>query len=155
MAESIIDRFWSKVEITESCWNWIAGKNSDGYGSFWTGKVDIRAHRFSWMLINGDIPKHASHHGLCVLHRCDNPACVNPDHLFIGEIALNNADRASKGRNNHASGTNHQSAKLDDIKVRVIRRYADVISQSELGRIFGVTKQSIRSVVRRETWKHV
>jgi hypothetical protein len=87
---ALVDRFWAKVEKTAGCWLWTASKDRQGYGYFDHGK----AHRFSYVL----------HYGListakpCVLHRCDNPSCVRPEHLWIGTRQENMVDRDSKGR---------------------------------------------------------
>jgi hypothetical protein len=90
-------RFWGRVKKTpDGCWIWMGAKrNKKGYGTFCepiTGK-QIYAHRFSWEWHNGAIPM-----GVFVLHKCDNPACVNPDHLKLGDAMDNNHDSISKGR---------------------------------------------------------
>ena len=94
---TIEDRFWSKVRKDDGCWEWTASVNRRCYGWFhFGGKVErkaLKAHRVSWELHNGPIPE-----GLWVLHKCDNPRCVRPDHLFLGDRTDNMRDCAAKGR---------------------------------------------------------
>lgn len=96
-----IKRFWAKVAKTDHCWNWVGAKNRNGYGNFRSLHFlpTLLASRISWMIANGDIPI-----GLGVLHRCDNPACVRPDHLFLGTQKDNASDKMSKGRHPAQSG---------------------------------------------------
>lgn len=100
-----MERFWSKVKKTETCWVWTAGtfKYRNGYGQFRVRRGDppAYAHRFAWELVNGPIPQ-----GLHVLHRCDNPPCVNPAHLFLGTQIDNYRDMVSKGRSRSISDKN-------------------------------------------------
>lgn len=96
MRPSMEERFWSKVDLKgpDDCWEWQASKLPDGYGSFGVrSRVVDKAHRVSWVLKNGPIPD-----GMSVCHRCDNPPCVNPDHLFLGTQQDNMKDMVSKGR---------------------------------------------------------
>jgi hypothetical protein len=90
-------RFWAKVKKTETCWTWTAYRDPQGYGTFSVGPrathAPHRAHRVAWELTNGQIPD-----GSLVLHRCDNPSCVNPKHLFLGTHQDNQRDKVAKGR---------------------------------------------------------
>lgn len=100
--KSLLERFLEKVRVPsadpETCWEWTGTTAADGgYGQIHEGgkgsKRHLRAHRYAWFLANGPIPA-----GLCVLHRCDNPACVRPSHLELGTRAKNNYDMARKDR---------------------------------------------------------
>lgn len=91
--EAIISRFWSKVDKTSGCWVWTASRSGNGYGQFRLDGHNRPAHRLAWELTHGAIPE-----GAFVLHECDNPPCVRPDHLFLGDQSLNMADMAGKGR---------------------------------------------------------
>ncbi len=94
LTKSDRDRFWSKVRQSGGCWIWTAGLSKSGYGKFAPShRQTVGAHRVSYELFNGEIPD-----GMCVLHRCDNPPCVNPHHLFLGTQVDNVADRNSKNR---------------------------------------------------------
>jgi hypothetical protein len=93
-----MERFWSKVEKTETCWIWT-GSCPEDYGRFFfEGRIQ-KAHHVAWKLTVGPIPKGDGYHGICVLHRCDNRKCVRPDHLFLGTHQDNMADREAKQRN--------------------------------------------------------
>jgi hypothetical protein len=93
-------RFFAKVIKTESCWIWTSTKNRKGYGTIKWGPKDKKAHRVSYLIHKGDIPD-----GKIIMHSCDNPSCVNPDHLKIGTDQENISDCVSKDRN--CKGENH------------------------------------------------
>lgn len=161
MTDRDVERFWRKVQKQggDGCWLWTAGKRDFGYGQFhWftsAGEYTTgRAHRFSWELHHGPIPKE-----LCVLHTCDVPACVRPDHLWLGTRADNHRDMDAKGRRARQvirRGVRNANAKLTDEKVREIRGLADSgMSGWSIARQFGVGQPCISDIVRRVTWRHV
>lgn len=155
--KTLEERFWEKVDKSGSvprhmrhlgiCWNWTAGKMPFGYGTFAIGtperKQNVRAHRYSYELSHGAVPK-----GLCVLHHCDNPACVRPSHLFVGTQSDNRSDCSKKGRN--------PSHKLTPDEVREIRlqRLNGSTQQAIAGR-FQVSHIVIGHIVRGESYKWV
>jgi len=117
--------FWSKVNKcgVDECWNWIAATSKQGgYGVFGGGKTRKKAHRFSFELHNGPIPIGSGYHGMCVIHSCDNPSCVNPKHLFLGTQTDNIKDMFAKNRRPNPIGEKNPSAKLKDGEVLAIRK---------------------------------
>lgn len=149
----LIDRFWSRVDIRDDdeCWEWRAGKKKGGYGSITiSGTKQGIAHRVSWQIHNGPIPK-----GLCVLHKCDNRSCVNPRHLFLGTKADNSADMTAKGRRAYGAQTNR--TKLTDNDVIEIRRIRekDGLTYQKIADGFGIGISTVRSIICRETWTHL
>ena len=149
------ERFWRNVQKTSECWNFQA-TNYKGYGTLMVAGRNIAAHRFSWELHCGPIPA-----GLFVCHKCDNPACVRPDHLFIGTPADNTADMVSKGRaagpTNPLRGQQNGNSVLREADVRKIRRlYANGTHNSgRLAPMFGVSQTTICNIIRRKVWFHI
>ena len=152
--QSMESRFWSKVDKNniKECWGWTASLNNKGYGQFYTGKTMMTAHRTSWMLTNGNIPK-----GLNVLHKCDNPLCVNPEHLFLGTLSDNMQDCRDKGRlvMPNTKGCNHGRSRLTSSDVKEIRDLASVMYQREISGIYGISRGAIGRIIRRELWTHI
>ena len=151
-----IDRFWIKVDIRgdDECWKWLASTNNWGYGLFSLGRKTMSAHRLSWMLANGEIPE-----GMCVLHRCDRPACINPGHLWLGTRAENQRDMTDKGRGRPGGaegprGEKNGNSKLTKKQVREIRRlYATgEYPQAALAEQFCVGQTRVSYIVNRKSW---
>lgn len=149
----LTERFWEKVEKLDSddCWAWKGSKDLRGYGVIVTNQKAHSAHRVCYELCHGPIPK-----GMCVCHKCDNPACVNPGHLWLGTLSENNRDRADKGRNNHAVGETHPATPLTKDDVIEIRKLANCgVSQRALARQFGIAQSAIWCIIHRKTWSHI
>ena len=147
---TILERFFDKVEMIpfHSCWEWTASKTSFGYGRMGTDCGNYKAHRLSWELHNGPIPA-----GLYVCHKCDNPACVRPEHLFLGTPKDNVLDRNTKGRHNMPCGLKHYRAKLTEQDIINIR--SDSGSNRQLAERYGVSHHNIMFIRKRKTWKHI
>ena len=152
-SDEVRRRFWAKARKGEACWLWTGAQSSDKYGCFGLDGRTVAAHRVAWMLTNGPIPS-----GLLVCHSCDNPRCVNPDHLWLGTNADNARDRDQKGRC-RARGlpgdrsTNH---KLTSDRVTEIRRLVESgEQQKDVAKRFGVHKATVNDLVLRKTWASV
>ncbi len=139
-------RFWKMVTKGSACWTWTGSLGGSRYGVFKLNGKLIKAHRASWVFSGQTIPD-----GMKVLHRCDNPVCVNPDHLFIGTQCDNILDMENKGRGRHPSGVDHSNAKLSATSVEFIRNSGD--SMADLARKFGVSRQAVFKVKRNITWR--
>jgi len=146
----LLERFWANVKRTGVCWVWTGNTTTYGYGQLRDNKKHILAHRYSYELHKGPIPD-----GLCVCHTCDQPACVNPDHLFLGTKAENSADMTRKNR--QGRGITHSHAKLtEDQVVEIRRRYAmGNVSQPKLASEYNVSRGAITAIILRINWSHV
>ena len=148
-AADLPERFWAKVRKSDGCWEWTASRNQKGYGELKVdGSKNSTAHRVSWQLHNGPIPT-----GLHVLHHCDNPPCIRPDHLFLGTNRDNAQDAAVKGRRASMRGTNNNAARLSPEAARAIRnRVALGAPQRAVAADYGVAPQTVWRIVHGETW---
>lgn len=147
VGDTFEDKFWSRVEKTDACWNWKGSirKGWGGYGDVrFQGKHQF-AHRVSYFLTHGRFPEKD------LLHSCDNPRCVNPFHLKEGSHQENMADMRNKGR--QAKGILKHSAKLDEAKVRDIR--TSDLTRTQLAAKYGVDYKTIDKVQKRITWVHI
>jgi hypothetical protein len=144
LTQEIVDvRFWSRVDRSGDCWTWQGRRLRDGYGALTLHGQHWLAHRFSWQLHYGPIPD-----GQWVLHHCDVPPCLRPEHLFLGTQPENVRDMDAKGRRRSARGELSPAAKLTRVQVRDIRcRYAEGwISSRALAAQYGVSAVQIRHI---------
>ena len=143
------DRFFNRIDLIpfHTCWEWSAGKNSAGYGAFYPKNKQILAHRYSYELHNGKIPD-----GHFVLHKCDNPSCVNPSHLIAGSQKDNLDDMDRKGR--RYSGESHHSSKMNKHSVNELRVAANNgASVSDLSIKYGISQAQVYRIKNKELWR--
>lgn len=153
LSEVMQKRFYAKflVHPRTRCWIWTGAKAHCGYGILTDPitKRPKRAHRWSWIFHHGEIPA-----GMKVLHKCDTPACVSPEHLFIGTQLDNIRDMVSKGRGNLPAGEKHPYAKLTESEVKEIRSMKGQ-TQAEIARRFNIRQDTVSRILSRKIWKYV
>lgn len=147
---TLAERFGANVEKTDGCWQWTGYRGQNGYGRLNIAGRPVLAHRISWELHNEPIT--SDQH---VLHRCDNPPCVRPDHLFLGDQAANNADMRAKGRFRPGAthGSEHWAAKLTENDVREIRASSD--HPQQIADRFGISRRTVRAIRAMQSWRHL
>lgn len=155
--QKLKDAYEKHVIRKEGCWDWKGPQRSFGYGALSTDRYGCQdAHRASWIIHKGEIEA-----GLCVCHKCDNPVCSNPDHLFLGTPIENNQDKIDKGRANYSTpprfiGENNKSSKLDDKKVVEIKHLLlSGHTLSDISERYKVNRTTIFKIKDSQTWKHI
>lgn len=148
---SLLERFVANVKVGPLCWEWASFKDPKGYGRISINEVPILAHRLSYEFTHGVKLTPDQH----VMHTCDNPGCVRPSHLQLGDQAANMADKMKKGR--HVYGTSkgeaHGGAKLTEAVVRDIRASAD--TGVALAARYGISTTQVSDIRRRRVWRHL
>jgi len=147
MDEKVKQRFFSKVNKTDSCWLWTSSLFAGGYGAFSIKKNTYKAHRVSWILSGNTIPE-----GNVIRHKCRNKNCVNPDHLETGTNAENSADMLRDGTS--PKGMANPKSKLTENQVLEIRERANE-SKRQLGEEFGVSRTTVSRILLRKIWNHI
>ena len=164
MDDKHITRFWHKVDVdlnNNACWKWNAYTDKYGYGRFSLGRITAQAHRVAYIINRGDIPD-----GMQILHKCDNPPCVNPNHLFSGTNLDNVNDKVRKGRQykagrlkGHDTSLGHKNgmSKLTDEDVIKIKFHLkeDILNQRQLSEIFNVSEAQISRIKSGKRWSHL
>jgi hypothetical protein len=157
--DDVIYNFHKKIEISliTGCWNWTGCKNRQGYGQLGKspriagGVKALRAHQLSWIIYFGEIPS-----GMWILHKCDNPSCVNPNHLFLGTHQDNISDMVFKGRHSYPVGEDSHLSKLtkdDVIKIKQLIKSGK--SQASIAKEFKVSKSAVKHISRERSWSWI
>lgn len=153
LPQSAVEKILVNYEVVKDCWEWKGKKDKDGYGRLRVGgRITIRTNRAAWIVANGEIPN-----GKMICHKCDNPCCINPDHLYVGTAKDNATDRRNRGRSNNERGSLRWNSKLTEEQVRQIS--IDYVpgkdSQTEVAKKYGVSQATISHILRGANWKHV
>ena len=131
------------------CWEWPSPKLRQYGAVYHEGKV-VKATRYVWLLTTGQVPPASQY----VCHTCDNPPCVNPDHLFLGTHLQNQQDKLNKGR--QMRGSAHHLTKLSEVDVQLIRYLSQCgVSGKRLSALYSTSAPSISEILTRKTWRHV
>ena len=148
---------WSHTDKSTDCWIWQRGRNTGGYGTLFWGDKRWYAHRLAYTLANGPIPK-----GLHVCHKCDNPPCINPGHLFVGTARDNALDMVRKGRHRYIlptvrprGGQGSRTSVNESQVIEMREKRAAGALLKDLAREYGMTNQGVRAICRGVNWAHV
>lgn len=146
-----VTRFEAKLDKSGDCWLWTASLAGKGYGQMKLPKQRKQeyAHRLAYMIYKGAIPD-----GIQVCHKCDNPRCCNPEHIFLGTSSDNHLDMKEKNR--HLYGEKNSQAKLSDTKISQIKKCIDSgMSQSIIAKAFGIHQTTVSKINRGCRWQHI
>jgi predicted XRE-type DNA-binding protein len=147
-------RLWEKINklSINECWPWMGSLTDKGYGRLTNNRRISLAHRLVFESVKGKIPS-----DIFVCHKCDNPRCCSPRHLFLGTAADNNSDRHTKGRNARQKGENNGMAKITEDEVFEIRRLAKTakLSQTIIAERYGLTQSMVSRIKRGIAWRHI
>lgn len=152
----VIQRFIAHISDSDKCLEWSGALDIYGYGALTIERKVYKAHRFIYELLFGKLPSNIS-----VCHRCDNPKCVNPNHLWAGTHAENMKDMVSKGRltKNRAIGERSGQSKITEKDVleirRIFRPYSRKFGAPALGKRFGIAPTQVKNIIHRRNWKHI
>lgn len=145
-----IERFWSNVKRQPGCWNYLGNLDRWGYGKFYLQYRTLTAHSVSWQITHGQIPS-----GMCVLHSCDNPACVKPNHLFLGTQLRNIQDKVAKGRQAFGEQSNQSALTEADVIAVINWERGDPESLSNMASRLGVSLSALSLIRSGKSWKHL
>lgn len=155
IAPDVVARFWEKVERSDGCWLWKAACTGNGYGAFKIRGRQWAAHQVSYLLHHGQIAD-----GLWVLHSCDTPRCVNPDHLSLGTPAQNSQERDGRGRGNKRpydrSGEANPKLRISEDQARtIIARLAQGECGADIGRDMGIAYHIVSDIRNKRSWGYL
>ena len=146
------EKFLLKVDKTETCWLWTSYRNAKGYGCTSHKNKSMLAHRMSFKLFKENFDA-----DLCVLHHCDNPSCVNPNHLFVGTQKENMEDCIRKNRLASTKGSHNGFSKITEGQVIIARDMykTERLNQGEIAQLMGISPITVNHIMTRRLWKHV
>ncbi len=153
MRKTVLERFEDKYcpEPNSGCWLWMPVSTNDGYGTFWYQQKNYAAHRASWMIRHSQaVPE-----GMYVLHRCDTPSCVNPDHMFLGTQCDNIHDMIKKSRANYSGVTGERSHAAKLTRYQVMEIFNAPGPYSEIACKYGVSISHVGNIKTKNKWKHI